>query len=80
MTYASQPSSGCQHLCQKSRYHYITVPSFKNTGIECLGDLGRYHMAIEDNDIYDQGIEATLQSSGTERQAMVQNRDAFTTI
>jgi hypothetical protein len=32
---------------------YETVPAFKNTWIECLGDLGRYRMAIEDNDIRD---------------------------
>ncbi|KAG6040408.1 hypothetical protein E4U41_000652 [Claviceps citrina] len=28
-----------------------TVPSFKQTWVECLGDLGRYRMAIEDNDL-----------------------------
>ena len=27
-----------------------TVPSFEDTWIECLGDLGRYRMAIEDED------------------------------
>ncbi|KDN60779.1 hypothetical protein CSUB01_05971 [Colletotrichum sublineola] len=27
---------------------YQTVPTFKDTWIECLGDLGRYRMAIED--------------------------------
>ncbi|KAK0627061.1 hypothetical protein B0T14DRAFT_407543, partial [Immersiella caudata] len=27
---------------------YETVPAFKETWIECLGDLGRYRMAIED--------------------------------
>jgi hypothetical protein len=32
---------------------YETVPAFKNTWIECLGDLGRYRMAIEDEDIRD---------------------------
>ena len=29
---------------------YETVPTFKNTWIECLGDLARYRMAIEDED------------------------------
>lgn len=32
---------------------YETVPAFKETWIECLGDLGRYRMAIEDDDIRD---------------------------
>ncbi|KAH6977968.1 hypothetical protein EDB82DRAFT_503016 [Fusarium venenatum] len=32
---------------------YETVPSFEDTWIECLGDLGRYRMAIEDDDIRD---------------------------
>jgi hypothetical protein len=30
-----------------------TVPAFEETWIECLGDLGRYRMAIEDDDIRD---------------------------
>lgn len=30
---------------------YETVPAFKNTWIECLGDLARYRMAIEDEDV-----------------------------
>lgn len=30
---------------------YETVPAFEDTWIECLGDLGRYRMAIEDDDI-----------------------------
>lgn len=30
-----------------------TVPAFEETWIECLGDLGRYRMAIEDEDIRD---------------------------
>ena len=29
---------------------YETVPAFEDTWIECLGDLGRYRMAIEDSD------------------------------
>jgi len=33
-----------------------TVPSFADTWIECLGDLGRYRMAIEDNHIHDRQI------------------------
>ncbi|KAF3768627.1 hypothetical protein M406DRAFT_273063 [Cryphonectria parasitica EP155] len=35
---------------------YETVPSFEDTWIECLGDLGRYRMAIEDEDIRDREI------------------------
>ncbi|KAK7219219.1 hypothetical protein V2G26_007222 [Clonostachys chloroleuca] len=29
---------------------YETVPTFEDTWVECLGDLARYRMAIEDND------------------------------
>lgn len=32
---------------------YETVPTFEDTWIECLGDLGRYRMAIEDDNIHD---------------------------
>ena len=32
---------------------YETVPTFEDTWIECLGDLGRYRMAIEDEDVRD---------------------------
>ena len=32
---------------------YETVPAFEDTWIECLGDLGRYRMAIEDDDMQD---------------------------
>ncbi|KAM7217358.1 EST/SMG-like protein 1 [Rhypophila decipiens] len=32
---------------------YETVPAFEDTWIECLGDLGRYRMAIEDDNIRD---------------------------
>jgi hypothetical protein len=32
---------------------YETVPEFEATWIECLGDLARYRMAIEDQDIRD---------------------------
>jgi hypothetical protein len=35
---------------------YETVPAFEDTWIECLGDLGRYRMAIEDDDIRDREI------------------------
>lgn len=35
---------------------YETVPKFEDTWIECLGDLGRYRMAIEDEDIRDREI------------------------
>ncbi|XWX00704.1 hypothetical protein V2A60_008725 [Cordyceps javanica] len=35
---------------------YETVPVFALTWIECLGDLGRYRMAIEDDDIRDREI------------------------
>ncbi|KAH9876366.1 hypothetical protein J1614_003890 [Plenodomus biglobosus] len=31
---------------------YETVPAFEITWIECLGDLGRYRMAIEDEDVH----------------------------
>ena len=32
---------------------YETVHAFEDTWIECLGDLGRYRMAIEDDVIRD---------------------------
>ncbi|KAL9097512.1 MAG: hypothetical protein Q9165_000408 [Trypethelium subeluteriae] len=32
---------------------YETVPAFVQTWIECLGDLGRYRMAVEDDDFRD---------------------------
>ncbi|RPB22750.1 hypothetical protein L211DRAFT_869220 [Terfezia boudieri ATCC MYA-4762] len=35
---------------------YETVPAFEDTWIECLGDLGRYRMAIEDDDIGDREV------------------------
>ncbi|KAI1259533.1 hypothetical protein F5Y18DRAFT_293654 [Xylariaceae sp. FL1019] len=35
---------------------YETVPAFVDTWIECLGDLGRYRMAIEDEDIRDREV------------------------
>jgi hypothetical protein len=33
-----------------------TVSAFKDTWVECLGDLGRYRMAIEDDDIRDREV------------------------
>ena len=35
---------------------YETVPTFEDTWIECLGDLGRYRMAIEDDDMKDREV------------------------
>ncbi|KAI3331235.1 hypothetical protein F4824DRAFT_514595 [Ustulina deusta] len=35
---------------------YETVPAFEDAWIECLGDLGRYRMAIEDEDIRDREV------------------------
>jgi hypothetical protein len=35
---------------------YETVPRFEDTWIECLGDLGRYCMAIENDDIRDREV------------------------
>ncbi|KAH9225258.1 hypothetical protein K456DRAFT_1852596 [Colletotrichum gloeosporioides 23] len=35
---------------------YETVPTFEDTWIECLGDLGRYRMAIEDDDLRDREV------------------------
>ena len=35
---------------------YETVPTFVDTWIECLGDLGRYRMAIEDDDPRDREV------------------------
>ncbi|KAK2006166.1 hypothetical protein LZ32DRAFT_595999 [Colletotrichum eremochloae] len=35
---------------------YETVPTFEDTWIECLGDLGRYRMAIENSDIKDREV------------------------
>lgn len=35
---------------------YETVPAFEDTWIECLGDLGRYRMAIEDDDQRDRDV------------------------
>jgi len=35
---------------------YETVPAFEETWIKCLGDIGRYRMAIEDDDIRDREV------------------------
>jgi hypothetical protein len=42
---------------------YETVPAFEDTWIECLGDLGRYRMAIEDEDIRDRETWANVARS-----------------
>ncbi|KZL80703.1 hypothetical protein CI238_09061 [Colletotrichum incanum] len=35
---------------------YETVPTFEDIWIECLGDLGRYRMAIEDDNLKDREV------------------------
>jgi hypothetical protein len=35
---------------------YETVPSHEDTWIECLGNLGRYRMAIKDDNIRDRDV------------------------
>lgn len=42
---------------------YETVSAFEDTWIECLGDLGRYRMAIEDEDVRDREIWAGVARS-----------------
>lgn len=42
---------------------YETVPAFETTWIECLGDLGRYRMAIEDGDVRDRDTWAIVSRS-----------------
>ncbi|KFX95339.1 hypothetical protein O988_05846 [Pseudogymnoascus sp. VKM F-3808] len=37
-----------------------TVPKFEDTWIECLGDLGRYRMAIEDDNVRDREVWAQV--------------------
>ena len=39
---------------------YETVPTFEDTWIECLGDLGRYRMAIEDDEPRDRETWANV--------------------
>ncbi|KPM41724.1 hypothetical protein AK830_g4819 [Neonectria ditissima] len=41
---------------------YETVPAYEDTWIECLGDLGRYRMAIEDEDIRDREVWTRVSS------------------
>ena len=48
---------------------YETVSAFKDTWIECLGDLGRYRMAIEDDDIKDREIWNGVARFGCEKAA-----------
>lgn len=48
---------------------YETVPSFEDTWIECLGDLGRYRMAIEDDDVRDRDTWASVSRSWYSRAA-----------
>jgi hypothetical protein len=42
---------------------YETVPAFEDTWIKCLGDLGRYRMAIEDEGIRDRETWANVARS-----------------
>jgi hypothetical protein len=50
---------------------YETIPAFEDTWIECLGDLGRYRMAIEAEDIRDRetwtGVARFWYSKAAER-------------
>ncbi|KAF1991083.1 hypothetical protein K402DRAFT_170744 [Aulographum hederae CBS 113979] len=52
-----------------------TVPSFEDTWIECLGDLGRYRMAVEDEDLRDRdiwaGVARLWYSKAADRNPMV---------
>lgn len=48
---------------------YETVPTFRNTWIECLGDLGRYRMAVEDENVRDREIWAGVARSWYNRAA-----------
>ncbi|KAK4243072.1 hypothetical protein C7999DRAFT_18519 [Corynascus novoguineensis] len=51
---------------------YEIVPAFEETWIEFLGDLGRYRMAIEEDDIGDRGVWTTV-SRGWYSQASDKN-------
>ncbi|KLU82969.1 hypothetical protein MAPG_02036 [Magnaporthiopsis poae ATCC 64411] len=42
---------------------YETVPAFEDTWIECLGDLSRYRMAIEDDDLHDRNVWTAVSRS-----------------
>ena len=48
---------------------YETVPTFEDTWIECLGDIGRYRMAIEDDDIRDREIWSSVARSWYQKAA-----------
>lgn len=48
---------------------YETVPAFEDTWIECLGDLGRYRMAIEDENLRDRETWAGVARSWYTRAA-----------
>ncbi|KAF3902925.1 hypothetical protein AA313_de0210132 [Arthrobotrys entomopaga] len=54
---------------------YETVPAFADTWVECLGDLGRYRMAIEEGDPRDRDVWMNVSrfwySKGTDRQPHV---------
>ncbi|KAK6343088.1 hypothetical protein TWF718_008462 [Orbilia javanica] len=54
---------------------YETVPAFADTWVECLGDLGRYRMAIEEGDPRDREVWMHVSrfwySKGTDRQPHV---------
>ncbi|KAK0371313.1 hypothetical protein CLIM01_11336 [Colletotrichum limetticola] len=42
--------------CSMMTLLYETVPTFQNIWIECLGDLSRYRMTIEDDDLKDREV------------------------
>ncbi|KAL8369532.1 hypothetical protein RB595_000049 [Gaeumannomyces hyphopodioides] len=42
---------------------YETVPALEDTWIECLGDLSRYRMAIEEDDIHDRNVWTVVSRS-----------------
>jgi hypothetical protein len=48
------------HAYQMMSLLLETVPSFEETWIECLGDLSRYRMAVEDEDVKDREIWAQV--------------------
>ncbi|KAK6336133.1 hypothetical protein TWF696_001700 [Orbilia brochopaga] len=54
---------------------YETVPAFADTWVECLGDLGRYRMAIEEGDPRDRDVWMHVSrfwyAKGTDRQPNV---------
>ncbi|EOA83075.1 uncharacterized protein SETTUDRAFT_94405 [Exserohilum turcica Et28A] len=59
-----------KHMLEFMHWAYLivallckTVPAFEDTWIECLGDLGRYRMAIEDEDMRDRDTWAGVARS-----------------